>query len=774
MSDRAFASLTPVNVLAKLAFSDLYDKLTAGRQNSQADGVSARHRMAVVPQQIVDSDVLRFRFEEERRVSSQNAYSSDAETSESLTEPNTDTESQHQELGMIWTGRYLLALESLPSVPNWGYTVGKGSLENTPFDLLPLHASLYVAGCSSSQSAQLTINGEVATRRPYHLNQHSMKIRLDKLEYDFKWTEFAATDDFKKDRNRYVTSVLGGPQFVDVDIPTPLPNTRTIGGWTLGDPLGVGGHSRVFFASNALGDMAAIKMIERTSKNYRNVDAEIEVCKEVTAFAKQSEDGERILRATEFIYSNEEKFSSKRAFDNVAVVLWPMTPQTLADLVGVRSKGGAKGMTMEAAIVFRDALVGLRFMHDGHWLHHDMKPTNIGLVGSPLRSVLLDVGTSARIQLGMALQPEPGTRGTVGYLAPELELKEYDFSIDIWAMGVILYELTYGYHPWKFTLNPWREGKKYEMLRPAFRESHRIAVDRMGRDYDMARRSPAVGFIHLGGLFIEMVSTRPGAHCYPTLSKPIAAMTSQQEKPCTITASQYQPINFLDIVATQGAYLVPRAATPVWEKPPDEEFAATLYREIHSLTVVQKGRRNMYRQAAEEWPIGRTPPEVKEQRDAELKVLLDREGITSDSSGDSDNGDDAAGGRASLAEGVVTAADRPHPPPQAHSLLTPPLSAHGPLSASHGRKRRRISGANKENNREMKRPRKTLPNSTTTGLSENALRNGSQGISRKRRRSGDINNNEADNMERLIKTHVSATRTSRRLQPCQPRRSGAG
>ncbi|KAL8941860.1 MAG: hypothetical protein Q9216_002004 [Gyalolechia sp. 2 TL-2023] len=136
MSDRAFASLVPANVLAKLAFSELYDSLTAGRQNSQADGVSALHRMAVEPQQIVDSDVLRLRFEAERLVSSQNADASDAETSESLTEPTTDTESNHRELGMIWKGLYLLSLESPLSVPDRGYTAGKGPLENTLIDLL--------------------------------------------------------------------------------------------------------------------------------------------------------------------------------------------------------------------------------------------------------------------------------------------------------------------------------------------------------------------------------------------------------------------------------------------------------------------------------------------------------------------------------------------------------------------------------------------------------------------------------------------------------------
>lgn len=86
---------------------------------------------------------------------------------------------------------------------------------------------------------------------------------------------------------------------------------------------------------------------------------------------------------------------------------------------------------------------GVKVMQDGRWLHRDLKPTNIGLIG-PLRSVLLDVGTSRHIQAGGSLRPEPGTVGTVGYLAPELELEDYDHSIDIWSMGRDLWGLDRG------------------------------------------------------------------------------------------------------------------------------------------------------------------------------------------------------------------------------------------------------------------------------------------------------------------------------------------
>jgi hypothetical protein len=69
------------------------------------------------------------------------------------------------------------------------------------------------------------------------------------------------------------------------------------------------------------------------------VDQEIETLREVTNLAQKSDDGERILRMAEVIYSNGEEFSSKTAFDNIAIVLKPMTPQTFGDLIGTRSKG---------------------------------------------------------------------------------------------------------------------------------------------------------------------------------------------------------------------------------------------------------------------------------------------------------------------------------------------------------------------------------------------------------------------------------------------------
>lgn len=90
----------------------------------------------------------------------------------------------------------------------------------------------------------------------------------------------------------------------------------------------------------------------------------------------------------------------------------------------------------------------------------------------------------------------------------------------------------------------------------------------------------------------------------------------------------------------------------------------------------------MYREEVDEWPIGHTPPEVKERYHAALKRQEELEGATSDSDSSDDNRKDGPGSGKGAAPG------------QRHSLPTPPHSAGRPLPI-HGRKRR-IAGTRRE------------------------------------------------------------------------------
>jgi serine/threonine protein kinase len=140
-------------------------------------------------------------------------------------------------------------------------------------------------------------------------------------------------------------------------------------------------------------------------------------------------------------------------------------------------------MTKVAAGVLRSAMLGANAMHKKGWLHGDLKPANIGLIGLPQRAILLDIGHAAQLRLGSTLDPTPGRGGTLGYIAPEREMERYGHAVDVWSLGIIGFELTYGFHPWRFAQNPWRndwrEGKD---LRLRFDKAYEDAIEMLTRD----------------------------------------------------------------------------------------------------------------------------------------------------------------------------------------------------------------------------------------------------------------------------------------------------
>jgi serine/threonine protein kinase len=100
----------------------------------------------------------------------------------------------------------------------------------------------------------------------------------------------------------------------------------------------------------------------------------------------------------------------------------------------------------EIVRILKDILSGLSYAHGEGIIHRDIKPANIMLTKKG-QAVLTDFGIAQIV--GSTQHTVSGAlMGTLNYMAPEQGLKgECDTRSDIYALGIVLYEMLTGYTP---------------------------------------------------------------------------------------------------------------------------------------------------------------------------------------------------------------------------------------------------------------------------------------------------------------------------------------
>ncbi|XP_060115297.1 interferon-induced, double-stranded RNA-activated protein kinase [Heteronotia binoei] len=112
---------------------------------------------------------------------------------------------------------------------------------------------------------------------------------------------------------------------------------------------------------------------------------------------------------------------------------------TLADWM--KLKRGTKSCKSDSLIKFQQIVEGVAYIHSKELIHRDLKPLNI-LISKEDKIKISDFGLVTTCIDDPSVQ-RTENRGTKSYMAPEQAGKNYGKEVDIFPLGLILFEMLY-------------------------------------------------------------------------------------------------------------------------------------------------------------------------------------------------------------------------------------------------------------------------------------------------------------------------------------------
>ncbi|MBP7051136.1 MAG: protein kinase [Phycisphaerae bacterium] len=196
---------------------------------------------------------------------------------------------------------------------------------------------------------------------------------------------------------------------------------RPLEGYTIQRAAGRGGFGEVYYAISDSGRQVALKAVQ----SYEQIELRgISQCMN--------------LKSPHLVTIFDVKHNDQgRPFVIMEYVAGP----SLADLI--KESPGGLG-SQKAAFFLREIGKGLSFLHECGIVHRDLKPGNIFYENGYVK--IGDYGLTKAISASHHVS-HTITVGTVHYMAPEIGAGRYDRSIDIYALGVLLYEMLTGQVP---------------------------------------------------------------------------------------------------------------------------------------------------------------------------------------------------------------------------------------------------------------------------------------------------------------------------------------
>jgi serine/threonine-protein kinase len=205
------------------------------------------------------------------------------------------------------------------------------------------------------------------------------------------------------------------------------------------EEIGEGGFARVYAAREATtGQRVALKVLKDGFQNDKEVIERFR--REV--FAVASINSPHVVGLKDFGISGDEFFIAMEFVEG----------PTLRDVIDQHDWSADSVYTIIGQVAS-----ALEAAHAQNIVHRDLKPENVMIVSGPDDTMLikvLDFGLAKLAELERNLGLAPLTRvgmcfGTPQYMSPELIYgKAVDRSVDLFALGVMTYEMIAGRRPW--------------------------------------------------------------------------------------------------------------------------------------------------------------------------------------------------------------------------------------------------------------------------------------------------------------------------------------
>ncbi len=198
---------------------------------------------------------------------------------------------------------------------------------------------------------------------------------------------------------------------------------KPLEGYTIKRGIGHGGFGEVYFATSDAGKEVALKLIRR------NLDIELRGVTQCLNLKHPN-----LLSLYDVRQDNH---------GDTWVVMELMTGQSLEELLA----RNPDGLPADEALAWMHGIAaGVAYLHDHGIVHRDLKPGNIFVDEGIVK--IGDYGLSKFISCSRR-SGQTGSVGTVHYMAPEIANGRYGKEIDIYALGIILYEMLTGHVPFE-------------------------------------------------------------------------------------------------------------------------------------------------------------------------------------------------------------------------------------------------------------------------------------------------------------------------------------